>query len=298
MIRKNWSERRPLTSFTLKIAKRQRKPSINGFLKKLNQPHLKTGHWYRCSDKAVSWINGKMVRFEIAADITEKKLAEIELRELSEALKRSNQELEQFAYVASHDLQEPLRMISSYTQLLEKRYSDKLDQDAKDFINYAVDGANRMQKLIQDLLTYSRVTTRGLPMEIFDAHDALGEAIWNLNMQIQDANALISNDELPSIKGDKTQLVVVFQNLIGNAIKFKNPDVPPRVHISAQKAEGRLGFCTFSIKDNGIGIEEKYFEKLFVIFQRLHGKREYPGTGIGLALVKRIIERHGGKIWL
>jgi signal transduction histidine kinase len=156
MIRKNWSERRPLTSFTLKIAKRQRKPSINGFLKKLNQPHLKTGHWYRCSDKAVSWINGKMVRFEIAADITEKKLAEIELRELSEALKRSNQELEQFAYVASHDLQEPLRMISSYTQLLEKRYSDKLDQDAKDFINYAVDGANRMQKLIQDLLTYSR----------------------------------------------------------------------------------------------------------------------------------------------
>jgi light-regulated signal transduction histidine kinase (bacteriophytochrome) len=135
-------------------------------------------------------------------------------------------------------------------------------------------------------------------MEIFDAHDALGEAIWNLNMQIQDANALISNDELPSIKGDKTQLVVVFQNLIGNAIKFKNPDVPPRVHISAQKAEGRLGFCTFSIKDNGIGIEEKYFEKLFVIFQRLHGKREYPGTGIGLALVKRIIERHGGKIWL
>ncbi len=239
-----------------------------------------------------------MVRFEIAADITEKKLAEIELRELSEALKRSNQELEQFAYVASHDLQEPLRMISSYTQLLEKRYSDKLDQDAKDFINYAVDGANRMQKLIQDLLTYSRVTTRGLPMEIFDAHDALGEAIWNLNLQIQETNALISNDELPSIKGDKTQLVVVFQNLIGNAIKFRNPDVPPRVHISVQKAEGRLGFCTFSIKDNGIGIEEKYFEKLFVIFQRLHGKREYPGTGIGLALVKRIIERHGGKIWL
>lgn len=258
----------------------------------------KTGHWYRCSDKAVSWVDGKMVRFEIAADITKSKLIEIELRELSEALKRSNQELEQFAYVASHDLQEPLRMISSYTQLLEKRYSDKLDDDARDFINYAVDGANRMQRLIQDLLTYSRVTTRGQPLQVLDAHDALGEAVFNLNMQIQEASALISNDELPSVKGDKSQIVAVFQNLISNAIKFRKPDVTPRVHISAQKAEGRKGFYTFSVKDNGIGIEEKYFEKLFVIFQRLHGKREYPGTGIGLALVKRIVERHGGKIWL
>lgn len=257
-----------------------------------------TKRWFRCSDKAISWLDGKKVRFEIACDITEAKLREFELKELSEALKRSNQELEQFAYVASHDLQEPLRMISSYTQLLAKRYGDKLDEDAKDFINFAVDGANRMQRLIQDLLTYSRVTTRGLPIQELDSHDVLGEAVWNLNMQIQDAGALISNDELPRVKGDKSQLVVVFQNLIGNGIKFRKADQPPRIHISARKSSDRYGYFTFSVKDNGIGIDSRYFEKLFIIFQRLHGKQEYPGTGIGLALCKRIVERHGGKIWI
>ena len=189
-------------------------------------------------------------------------------------------------------------MVSSYTQLLAQRYGDKLDQDARDFIGYAVDGANRMQRLIQDLLEYSRVTTRGRPPELFDAHDALGEAVRNLQAAIQETQALVTNGELPRVRGDHTQIVQVFQNLIGNAIKFHRPGEPPRVHVSAERSAEHPDFWTFKIADNGIGIEPRHFERLFVIFQRLHGKREYPGTGIGLALCKRIVERHGGRIWL
>ena len=221
-----------------------------------------------------------------------------DMRKANEALARSNRELEQFAYVASHDLQEPLRMVSSYTQLLARRYQDKLDQDANDFIAYAVDGANRMQRLIQDLLTYSRVTTRGLAAAPMDAHEALGEAVRNLQAAIQQAGALVTNEELPEVLGDRTQIAQVFQNLVGNGIKFHKPGQPPRVHISAQRCAEQPAMWTFTVRDNGIGIEHHHFERLFVIFQRLHGKKEYPGTGIGLALCKRIVERHGGTIWL
>lgn len=231
-------------------------------------------------------------------DVTPLVEAERQLEALNASLARSNQELEQFAYVASHDLQEPLRMVSSFTQLLAQRYEDKLDQDAKEFIGYAVDGANRMQRLIQDLLLYSRVATRGRTPEPIDAHDALGEAVSNLQVAIQETLALVTNDELPTVLGDHTQIVQLFQNLVGNAIKFHKPGEAPRVHVTAARSAKQPGFWIFEIADNGIGIEPRHFERLFVIFQRLHGKREYPGTGIGLALCKRIVERHGGKIWL
>jgi PAS domain S-box-containing protein len=231
-------------------------------------------------------------------DISERKQAEEALKKSLEDLKRSNQELEQFAYVASHDLQEPLRMVSSYTQLLEQRYQDKLDQDAKDFIGYAVDGANRMQRLIQDLLEYSRVTTRGQPPALFDAHDALGEVIKNLQAAIQESGALVTSNDLPMVLGDRTQIVQVFQNLIGNGIKFQRPDVAPLIYISAEDDPHNNRFRLFKVSDNGIGIEPRHFERLFQIFQRLNSKKEYPGTGIGLALCKRIVERHGGRIWV
>jgi PAS domain S-box-containing protein len=231
-------------------------------------------------------------------DVTPLAEAERQLEALNENLARSNRELEQFAYVASHDLQEPLRMVSSFTQLLAQRYEDKLDQDAREFIGYAVDGANRMQRLIQDLLLYSRIATRGRPPEPIDAHDALGEAVSNLQVAIQETLALVTNDELPTVQGDHTQIVQLFQNLVGNAIKFHKPGEAPRVHVTAARNAKQPGCWIFRIADNGIGIDPRHFERLFVIFQRLHGKREYPGTGIGLALCKRIVERHGGKIWL
>ena len=216
------------------------------------------------------------------------------LRLTLEDLKRSNKELEQFAYVASHDLQEPLRMVASFTQLLEQRYKDKLDKDANEFIGYAVNGANRMQGLINDLLTYSRVGTRGKAPEPADSHSALGEAVLNLETMIRENHAVITNDDLPEVRADRSQLVQVFQNLIGNAIKFKSEETP-RIHLSAREAPGEW---IFSVKDNGVGIDPQYFERIFVVFQRLHSREEYPGTGIGLALCKRIVERHGGKIWV
>jgi PAS domain S-box-containing protein len=247
----------------------------------------------------------------VSMDVTERKLAEEELKkhrdhleelvnertmELDNAiigLKRSNQELEQFAYVASHDLQEPLRMVSSYTQLLERRYKDQLDQDARDFIFFAVDGANRMQHLINDLLDYSRVTTRGKPFAKLDLSTVLGHAIANLQKKVQETGALIVNDDLPFVYGDEVQLVRVFQNLLDNAMKFRGTD-PPRINVSAKTLDEKI---QISITDNGIGIDKIYSDRVFTIFQRLHTKVEYPGTGIGLAICKRTIERHGGKIW-
>jgi PAS domain S-box-containing protein len=228
-------------------------------------------------------------------DLTERMEAEEKLRTLNEDLTRSNRELEQFAYIASHDLQEPLRMVSSYTQLLARRYGEQLDQDAKDFIGFAVDGANRMQRLIQDLLAYSRITTRGKPPEPLDSHAPLGEAVANLQAAIQENGALVTTDDLPPVLGDRGQLVQVFQNLIANGVKFHTPDEPPRVHVSAVRTGG---FWTFRVADNGIGIDPKYFDQVFQVFQRLHTRSEYPGTGIGLAICKRTIERHGGRIWL
>ncbi len=219
---------------------------------------------------------------------------EMRVKERTAELARSNAELEQFAYIASHDLQEPLRMISSYVQLLERRYKGKLDQDADDFIGYASDGALRMQRLINDLLAYSRVGTRGKRFEEVNLETALGQALENLHLAIKEKNAIVTHDPLPLAFGDSGQLTQVFQNLIDNAIKFAR-EYPPRVHISA-RVEGSECFC--SVKDNGIGIAPEFLNKLFLLFQRLHTRKDYPGTGIGLAICKRIIERHGGKIWV
>jgi PAS domain S-box-containing protein len=230
----------------------------------------------------------------IVRDITEQKLAEQRLHKLLGDLERSNRELEQFAYVASHDLQEPLRMISSYTQLLEQRYSDKLDDDAREFINYAVDGARRMQRLISDLLEFSRVSTRGRRLEAMDANEVLGTVRVNLSAAIEDADALVTNGELPTVMGDRTQLSQLLQNLIGNAIKFRGA-TSPHVHIAAAE---RADEWVLTVTDNGIGIAPEYFDRIFVIFQRLHAAADYPGTGIGLAVCKRIVERHGGRIWV
>jgi PAS domain S-box-containing protein len=216
-----------------------------------------------------------------------------ELDNANTELRRSNQELEQFAYVASHDLQEPLRMVSSYTQLLERRYKDQLDQDAKDFIYFAVDGANRMQHLINDLLEYSRVTTRAKPFFKIDLSAVLGQSIANLQKKIEETGAMIINDDLPFAYGDEAQIVRVFQNIFDNSMKFRSIG-QPRIKVTSKILADQV---QISISDNGIGIDKIYSERVFTIFQRLHNKIEYPGTGIGLAICKRTIERHGGKIW-
>ena len=209
-------------------------------------------------------------------------------------LARSNAELEQFAYVASHDLQEPLRMISSYTQLLERRYGDQLDDKAKKYMFYAVDGAVRMQRLITDLLAYSRVGSRAQPLAKTDSHVALGEAIRNLSAAIAESGAVVTNADLPMVMADRVQLAQLFQNLIGNAIKFRGSE-SPRVHVGVERTAEGWVFC---VRDNGIGIDARHFERIFVIFHRLHSREEYPGTGIGLALCRRIVERHGGRLWV
>lgn len=227
-------------------------------------------------------------------DITERKQAEEALHRITEDLRRSNAELEQFAYVASHDLQEPLRMISSYVQLLARRYQGKLDSDADEFINYAVDGAKRMQNLINDLLAYSRVGTRGKPLTPVSAEDLVKEALANLQFSIEETGGSITYEPLPVINGDSTQLVMVFQNLLGNAIKFHGSEAPC-IHVGVRQEAGEW---IFSVRDNGIGIDPKFAERIFVIFQRLNDRTAYPGTGIGLAICKRVIQRHGGRIWV
>jgi PAS domain S-box-containing protein len=234
--------------------------------------------------------------YEIAVfdDITERKHAEAALHAAHEELKRSNAELEQFAYVASHDLQEPLRMVSSYTQLIQRRYGDKLDGDAKEFMHYVVDGAARMKQLIEDLLAYSRVGTKGKEFRDIELEAALKRAVTNLRAAIEEAGAAVTWDPLPRVRGDDGQLAQLFQNLIGNALKFRGAGVP-RVHVSAAEQEQEW---EISVRDNGIGIEPQYFERIFMVFQRLHTKGEYPGTGIGLAICKKVVERHGGAIWV
>jgi signal transduction histidine kinase len=208
-------------------------------------------------------------------------------------LGRSNADLQQFAYVASHDLQEPLRMVSSYTQLLARRYKGKLDPDADEFIAFAVDGATRMQQLIQDLLAYSRVSTGGRQFKPTSAETALGYALDNLRYVMKESGAVVTHDPLPTVIGDQKQLEQLFQNLLSNAIKFRGQE-PPRIHVSARTDANWL----FSIRDNGIGLDPQYGDRIFVIFQRLHNRQEYSGTGIGLAICKKIVERHGGRIWV
>ena len=243
--------------------------------------------------------------FGISRDITDRKKAEEALALKAQELVRSNTELEQFAYVASHDLQEPLRMIASYTQLLARRYKDKLDKDADEFIGYAVDGAVRLQVLINDLLTFSRVGTRGKSFVLTDCSEILERALANLKIALEENQAVVVCSPLPKVLGDPTQLTQLLQNLIGNAIKFHGQELP-KVAISAELKEtapsggedDAAREWVFCIRDNGIGIEPQYFERIFVIFQRLHTRLEYPGTGIGLALCKKIVERHDGRIWV
>jgi len=249
----------------------------------------------------------KQLANQIGIALSQAQLLEKETQQ-SQELARSNAELEQFAYVASHDLQEPLRMVTSYLQLLERRYKNQLDANADQFINYAVDGARRMQTLINDLLNYSRVSSRGQPFMPVNCSVVLEQAIANLQIAIQDSKAIVTHDPLPEVMADATQLIQVFQNLIGNAIKFCRHQ-QPRIHIGVAKPDGNLNGESshliplanewlFWVCDNGIGLESQYAERIFIIFQRLHGRDKYPGTGIGLAICKKIIERHGGRMWV
>jgi PAS domain S-box-containing protein len=228
-------------------------------------------------------------------DISVRKAAEANLLQKVNELYRSNEELEQFAYFASHDLQEPLRMVASYTQLLSRRYKGKLDSDADEFIAFAVDGASRMQRLIQDLLAYSRVGSKGMNLLNVSSEDALQQALVNLRGAIEESGALVTHDPLPVVLADEMQLILLFQNLVANAIKYQKPGVP-LVHISAARSSGKKWL--FAVRDNGLGIDPQYFERIFGLFQRLHKREEFAGTGIGLAICKKIVERHGGRIFV
>jgi len=245
--------------------------------------------------------HGELWITAIIRDVTERRRAEDELRRTAERLaqqtaelERSNAELQQFAYVASHDLQEPLRMVASYTQLLARRYGDKLDADALEFIDYAVDGARRMQALINDLLAYSRVGTRGMELAPTDCNAVVDQVVADLGAAIEDEQAVVTHDDLPIVDGDTLQLSQLFQNLIGNAIKFHG-ERAPRVAVTVERRDRDW---LFAVRDNGIGIDPEYADRIFVIFQRLHSRAEYAGTGIGLAICKKIVERHGGRIWM
>lgn len=237
---------------------------------------------------------GIWVSWELGREKNDLVEARQKLEESVSELGRSNADLQQFAYVASHDLQEPLRMVSSYTQLIARRYKGKLDADADEFIAFAVDGANRMQRLILDLLAYSRVNTAGRQFEPTAMETVLKAALNNLTDAVKESQAIITHDPLPAVMGDDKQLAQLFQNLLSNAVKFGGAQ-PPRIHISAKQTDGEW---LFSVRDHGIGLDPQYADRIFVIFQRLHTREEYPGTGIGLAICKKIVERHGGRIWV
>jgi light-regulated signal transduction histidine kinase (bacteriophytochrome) len=226
-------------------------------------------------------------------DVTPLKQAELELQHAQEQLVRSNEELQQFAYTASHDLQEPLRMVSGYTQLLSRRYTGKLDADADEYIQFALEGANRMSQLLKDLLAFSRA---GNPdnrrLERVAVSSVVQWAVLNLDKAIKECEAIVTHDELPSVIGDQARLAFVMQNLIGNAIKYRSAD-PPKIHVSALRQGESWVFC---VADNGLGFEMKYAERIFGVFKRLHGK-DFPGTGIGLAIARKVVEIHKGRMW-
>ncbi|OQA31977.1 MAG: Phytochrome-like protein cph1 [Betaproteobacteria bacterium ADurb.Bin341] len=263
-------------------------------------------HWHRhamghdylasMSIAAVKDERGRVTHYVVEySDETETWEAERALKRRTDELAYSNRELEQFAYVASHDLQEPLRMVASYAQLLARRYKDKLDKDAHEFIGFAVDGATRMQSLINDLLKLSRVGTQVRPSAPISCTKILRDTLSNLELAIQESAAVVTSDPLPTINGDEILLIQLFQNLIGNAIKFRAADRPVKIHVGARHIDDAW---EFSISDNGMGIAPEHFDRIFVIFQQIQSKSEHPGNGIGLALCKKIVERHGGKIWV
>ncbi|HWT26040.1 MAG TPA: ATP-binding protein, partial [Solirubrobacteraceae bacterium] len=235
------------------------------------------------------------MRARIVEEVTALRDAEAVLVRRAEELRRSNAELEQFAYVASHDLQEPLRKVASFTQMLQRRYEGQLDERADRYIEFAVDGAKRMQELINDLLAFSRVGRIGGPRERVDAGALVARATANLSASLEETGAEVDVGELPEVEGDPGLLTLVFQNLIGNAVKFRAPERPPRVAIGAERADGGW---RFTVTDNGIGVDPEYGDRIFVIFQRLHTRTAYEGTGIGLAMCRKIVEYHGGRIWL
>lgn len=217
-----------------------------------------------------------------------------ELAQLAQDLERSNAELKKFAYVASHDLQEPLNQVANYVQLLEMRYQNQLDEDANEFITFAVEGVSLMQTLIDDVLAYSRVDMQGIEFELTEVEKPLNQALANLRTRIAESGAIISHDPLPTVLADSTQLMQLFQNLIANAIKFRS-EKAPEIHIGASRLEDSW---LLSVRDNGIGIEPQFSDRIFIIFQRLHARDEYPGTGMGLAICKKIVECHRGQIWV
>jgi signal transduction histidine kinase len=233
-------------------------------------------------------------RDELNKEIDIRKKAETALLKTAEDLARSNKDLEQFAYVASHDLQEPLRAVAGFMGLLKKQFGDAMNETAKEYMDFAVEGAERMQRLIDDLLAYSRVGTKGRKFAMFPMKESFDDAMKNLKIAIDEANAVVTRGDMPEIYGDASQMTQMLQNLIGNAIKFHGPN-RPEINVIALRKDGHW---QISVADNGIGIEPQYFERIFLIFQRLHGRTQYKGTGIGLAVCKRIVERHGGKIWV
>ncbi|HEU5317432.1 MAG TPA: ATP-binding protein [Chloroflexota bacterium] len=233
---------------------------------------------------------------QLRGRLSESATAEQRLGQQAIELNRSNRDLEEFAYVASHDLQEPLRMVVSYLQLIERRYKGKLDSDADEFIAFAVDGAKRMQALINDLLAYSRVGHAAQNVTRVDTNAVVDQAIASLERAAQDAGAAVTRDDLPTVWGDASQLAHVFQNLIANAIKFRG-EAPPTVHVSARAADDP-SIVQLTVADNGIGLDPQYQDRIFKLFQRLHNRSAYTGTGIGLAVCKKIVEGHGGRIWV
>jgi PAS domain S-box-containing protein len=258
--------------------------------------------WLECASRCVRDAGGQPLRVVgVVSDITERHRAQeareahaAELARSNAELERSNAELEQFAYVASHDLQEPLRMVASYTQLLSRRYKGKLDPDADEFISFAVEGVTRMKRLIGDLLTYARLGNKRHEPLPLSCDKALERALGNLKAAIDETGARVISTPLPTLLGDELQIELLLQNLVGNAIKFRGTE-PPVIHVSAARHEDEW---VVSVSDNGIGIEPQYFSRIFVIFQRLHSPQEYTGTGIGLAICKKIVERHNGRIWV
>jgi signal transduction histidine kinase len=232
--------------------------------------------------------------WELKKEIAERKRMEKALRRAATDLTRSNRELQQFAYVASHDLKEPLRKVKIYLQMLEQRYRGRLDGKADQYIGYAVDGAERMQALVNDLLAFARVGSQGQPFEPTDCGAAFDQAVNNLEVAVRESGAVIARGDFPMLRADASQLVQMFQNLLANALKFRGDHVPS-VRAEARRAGGEW---VFSVRDNGIGLDPQFAERIFLIFERLHGKERYPGTGIGLAICKKIVERHGGRIWV